>query len=101
MEGEEGYKRVEGVSKFSYLGLTLDQTYDYWPAVLRNIMHVRLVWRIMGTLLQQEGAYPRMEEFFTGQWSKRYYCMVWRRGSFRRQWRRRYKGHAQASSDIS
>ena len=48
MEGEEGYKRVEGVSKFSYLGLTLDQTYDYWPAVLRNIMHVRLVWRIMG-----------------------------------------------------
>ena len=51
MEGGEGYERVEGVAKFWYLGMPLDQKYDDWPAVRRNIMRARSVWEIVGTLL--------------------------------------------------
>ena len=43
---------------------SLDQTYDDWPAVQRKIMCARSVWGILGTLLQQEGADPRLAEIF-------------------------------------
>ena len=33
----EGDAIVEGVAKFKYLGQTLDQTDDDWPAVWRNV----------------------------------------------------------------
>ena len=55
---------VEGVATFRYLGRPLDQTDDDWPVVRRNIMHVRLVWGRLGTLLQQEGADPRVAAMF-------------------------------------
>ena len=51
LEGGEGDERVENVTTFWYLGRTLDQTYDYWSAVQRNIMRARLVWGRLGTLL--------------------------------------------------
>ena len=31
--GEEGGNMVEGVANFKYMGQTLDQTNDDWPAV--------------------------------------------------------------------
>ena len=55
---------VEGVVTFRYLGRPLDQTDDDWPVVRRNIMHVRLVWGRMVTMLQQEGADPRVAAMF-------------------------------------
>ena len=33
MYREEGYNMVEGVANFKYMGQTLDQTNDDWPAV--------------------------------------------------------------------
>ena len=46
------------VAMFRYLGITLDQTDDYWLAVRRKIIRARLVWGRLGTLLQWEGADP-------------------------------------------
>ena len=56
LEGREGEERVENVMTFRYLGKLLDQTYDDWPAVRRNIMRARSVWGILGTLLRREGS---------------------------------------------
>ena len=64
MSGEEGGDMVEGVANFKYLGQTLDQTEDYWLAVRQNIMRARLVWGRLGTLLQREGADPRLSTIF-------------------------------------
>ena len=64
LDGEEGDKRVENVPTFRYLGLPLDQTDDYWPAVQGNIMRSRLVWGRLGTLLRQEGEDTEVSESF-------------------------------------
>ena len=47
-----------------YLGRSLDQTDDDWMAVRQNIMRASLVWGRMGTLLRQEGAYPKVLAMF-------------------------------------
>ena len=54
----------EGVEIFKYLGRTLDQTDDDWPAVRQNIMHARLVRGRLGTLLRREGAEPKVSAMF-------------------------------------
>ena len=41
IDGEEGEERLENVPEFRYLGRSIDQTDDDWPAVRRKIMHVR------------------------------------------------------------
>ena len=64
MEERKGDERLEGVAKFWYLGIPLDQTDGDWPAVRRNIMRATSVWGRMGTLIQKKGAYPRVEEIF-------------------------------------
>ena len=49
---------------FRYLGRPLDQTYDDWLSVWRNIMRASLVWGRLGTLLRWEGSEPRVSEIF-------------------------------------
>ena len=56
--------RLEGVVAFWYMVTPLDQTGDYWLSVQGNIMHARSVWKILGTLLRQEGAEPRVAAMF-------------------------------------
>ena len=41
---------VEGVENFKYLGQTLDQTDDDWPAVRQKIMRARLIWGRLGKI---------------------------------------------------
>ena len=60
LDGEEGDERVENVPTFRYLGRPLDKTDDDWKAVRWNIMRVRLVWGRLGTMIQQEGAEPKV-----------------------------------------
>ena len=55
---------MEGVATFRYMGRTLDQTDNHWPAVRRNIVRARSVCVRLGTLLRREGAYPRVAEIF-------------------------------------
>ena len=55
---------VEGVEMFSYLGRNLYQTDDDWSKVRQNVIHARLVWGKLGTLLQREGVDPRVEAMF-------------------------------------
>ena len=52
---------VEGVAMFRYLVRIIYQTDDDWPAVRQNIMYASLVCGRLGTLLQLEGSYPRVE----------------------------------------
>ena len=47
-----------------YLGRPLDQMDDDFLDVRRKIMRARSVWGMLGTLLQLEGADPRVEEMF-------------------------------------
>ena len=47
---EIGGALVEVVANFKYLGRSLDQMNNDWPAVRRNIMCARLVWGRLGTL---------------------------------------------------
>ena len=51
LDGEEGYKRVDNVPTFRYLGRPLNQMDDDCTAVRRNIMRAKLVWGRLGTLL--------------------------------------------------
>ena len=51
IDWEEGYKRVENVTTLCYLERLIDQTYDDWSAVRRNIIFTRSVWGRLGTLL--------------------------------------------------
>ena len=60
LDGEEGDERVENVMTFRYLGRPLDQTNDYWTDVQQNIIHAKLFWGRLGTLLQREGVYPKV-----------------------------------------
>ena len=62
--GGEGYKMVEGVATFKYLGRPIDQRYDDWPEIRQNIIILRTVWGRLGNLLQREGADPRVPEIF-------------------------------------
>ena len=62
LEGGEG--TVENVTTFRYLERPLDQTYDDWPDVWRNITRARSVWGRLRTLLQREGTDPRVAEMF-------------------------------------
>ena len=41
---------IEMVEKHNTL-ITINYTDDDWPAVRRNIMHARLVWGRLGTLI--------------------------------------------------
>ena len=50
LDGEEGDKIVDNLPTFRYLGQSLDQMDDYWPAVRKNFMRARSVWRRLGTL---------------------------------------------------
>ena len=93
LEGREVDDRVEVVATFRCPGSTLDQTHDDYLAMRRNIMREMLVWCILGTLLRREGADPRVVEMFYRGWSKQYYFIVQKSGSFRCQWIERYKGH--------
>ena len=43
LDGEEEEERVENVTTFWYLRIPLEQTYDDWPDVRRNIMRARSV----------------------------------------------------------
>ena len=61
---QEGNEVVEGVVNFKYLGRTLDQMDDDWPTVRQNIMRARFSWGRFGTLLQREGADPRVSAMF-------------------------------------
>ena len=54
--GEEGGDMVEGVATFKYLGQNLDQNGNDWTAVRQNIIHTRLVWGRLGTMLGREEA---------------------------------------------
>ena len=60
----EGGEMVEVVANFKYLGRTLDQMDDDWPAVRQNIMHTRLVLGMLGTLIRQEGGELKVSEMF-------------------------------------
>ena len=51
LDGEEEDDRVNNVPTFRYMGRPLDQLDDDWSAVRRKIMHARLVWERLGTLL--------------------------------------------------
>ena len=51
MEEGEGDEMVEGVATVRYLGRTLDQMDDDWPAVRQNIMRARSIWGRLGTLI--------------------------------------------------
>ena len=55
MYKEEGGKMVEGVATLKYLGRTLDQTYDDWSVVRRNITRTRSVWGRLGKIMRREG----------------------------------------------
>ena len=55
---------VEGVENFKYLGQTLDQTDDDWPAVRQKIMRARLIWGRLGKIMRREGAEPRVLKMF-------------------------------------
>ena len=62
--GEEGGHIVEGMTNVNYMGRPLDQTYNGCSVVWKNIMRARLVWGRLGTLLQREGADPRLSTIF-------------------------------------
>ena len=85
--GEEGYEMVEGEKNFKHMGRTVDQTDDDLPVVRQNIMHTRLVWGRLGTLLQREGV-EGCRKCSTRRWYKRYYFLDMRLGYFRRKRRR-------------
>ena len=51
---------MENLTTFWYLVSPLDQTDYDWPSVRRNIMRARSVWGVLGTLIRQEGADPRV-----------------------------------------
>ena len=59
--GREGDALVEGMENFKYLGRPLDQTYDGWPLVIRNIKRAQKVWERLGKLLRREGLETRVE----------------------------------------
>ena len=60
--GREGGALVEGMVQFKYLGLPLDKTDDYWPAVRQNVKRARRVWGRLGKMLQREGAEIKVSE---------------------------------------
>ena len=51
--GKKGGDMVEGVANFKYLGQTLYQMANNWPAVSQNIMRARSVWERLGTLIRR------------------------------------------------
>ena len=61
---DKGDERVENVTTLQYLGQTLHQMSDDWPAVCRNIMRKRSVWGRIWTLLQREVTDPKVLSSF-------------------------------------
>ena len=59
-----GYALVEGVTIFKCLGPPLEQTDNYWPAIIRKIMCAGTVWEKLGNMLRREGEDHRAEEMF-------------------------------------
>ena len=55
---------MEEVATFKYLGRHLDQTYDDWPVIRRNIKRVKKVWGVLGKFLIRKGADPSVVEMF-------------------------------------
>ena len=53
LDGEEVDESVENVLNFQYLGITLYQTDDDWPAIRQNIMRARSVWGRLGKSLRR------------------------------------------------
>ena len=51
--GIEGRNLLEGVSNFKYLGWTLDQVDDNWPAVRRNVKQAQRVWGRLRKILRR------------------------------------------------
>ena len=51
--GIEGSNLLEGVSNFKYLGWTLDQVDDNWPAVRRNVKQAQRVWGRLRKILRR------------------------------------------------
>ena len=68
--GVEGDDRVENVTTFRYLERPLDQTYDDWTAVRRNIMRARLVWGDWVHCFDIRGQNPKCRKVSTGQWCR-------------------------------
>ena len=60
INGEEVDERVEILPTFRYMGQPLDQLDDAYQAVRQYIMHARLVWGRVGTLLWREGVDPKV-----------------------------------------
>ena len=54
--GREDNPLVEGVTKFQYIGRTLEHMDNYWPEVPRNIVKVQEVWQRLEKLLIWEGS---------------------------------------------
>ena len=69
---------VEGVANFKYLGRVLEQTYDGWPDIRRNIKRARAVWGRLVNLLRMERVDPRVAEMFYMAVSQEVYFLAWR-----------------------
>ena len=52
------------MTNFKYLWRPLYQTDDAWTVVSQSIIRLRFVWGMLGLLLQQEGADPKVAEMF-------------------------------------
>ena len=55
---------LEIFTSFQYMGQFILEDDDYWPAVVRNLSRVRMVWKRMTIILSMEGAEPRVSGFF-------------------------------------
>ena len=62
--GREEYALVGVVAQFKYLGHPLDQMYDNWPAVRRNVKRARKFWGVLENMLQREGANIKFSAMF-------------------------------------
>ena len=55
---------LEGVTQFKFMGIPLDQSDDYWTAILQNIRRSQKVWVRLEKILQQKGADTHVSEMF-------------------------------------
>ena len=52
------------MASFKYLGQLILATEYNWPAVVRNLVQSKTVWRRMSHILRREGAMPQVSGFF-------------------------------------
>ena len=55
---------VEEVANCKYLGQPLNQMYDEWPAVCRNVKGEQMIWGILVKVPQREGADTKVAAMF-------------------------------------